>query len=47
MRRRCSEDDVRRYIDRDTLLDVCDELWLSPHVREAWTAWLRGRGLLG
>ena len=40
------EDDVRRYIDLDTLLDLWDELWLSPHVREAWTAWLRGRGLL-
>ena len=38
--------DVRFYIDLDTLLEVWDELWLSPHVREAWSAWLRGRGLV-
>ena len=38
--------DVRCYIYLDVLLDVWDELWLSPHVREAWTAWLRGRHLI-
>ena len=40
------DDDVRFYIDLDTLLEVWDELWLSPHVREAWSVWLRGRGLI-
>ena len=40
------DDDVRYYIDLDVLLDLWDELWLSPHVREAWSDWLRGRGLL-
>ena len=40
------DDDVRYYIDLDVLLDLWDELWLSPHVREAWTAWLRVRDLL-
>ena len=40
------DSDVRHYIDIDTLLDVWDELWLSPHVREAWSAWLHRRGLL-
>ena len=40
------DDDVRFYIDLDTLLEVWDELWLSPHVREAWSAWLRDRGLI-
>ena len=40
------DEDVRFYIDLDTLLEVWDELWLSPHVREAWSAWLRDRGLI-
>ena len=40
------DDDVRYYIDLDVLLEVWDELWLSPHVRDAWTVWLRDRGLL-
>ena len=40
------DDDVRFYIDLDVLLDIWDEMWLSPHVRDAWTVWLRGRGLL-
>ena len=29
------DDDVRVYVDLDTLLDLWDELWLSPHVRDA------------
>ncbi len=41
-----TEDDVLHYIDLNQLLDVWEDLWLSPHVRERWTAWLRGRGLL-
>ncbi len=40
------EDDVRFYIDIDVLLDVWDELWLSPHVRDAWYVWLRRRRLV-
>lgn len=41
------DDDVRLFIDIDKLLDIWDELWLSPHVRTAWGAWLRARGLIG
>ncbi len=41
-----TEDDVRRFIDLDRLLDVWEDLWLPPHVRERWTTWLQGRGLL-
>ena len=40
------EDDVRLYIDLDTLVELWNELWLSPHVREAWSAWLHSRGLI-
>ena len=39
--------DVRYYIDVDTLVEVWDELYLSPHVRERWGAWLAERGLIG
>ena len=37
--------DVRHYID--TLVEVWEELYLSPHVRERWGAWLAERGLIG
>ena len=40
------EDDVRRFIDIDVLVEVWDELYLSPHVREPWEAWLRERELV-
>ena len=40
------DNDVRFYIDLDVLLDIWDELWLSPHVRDAWTVWLRARSLI-
>jgi excisionase family DNA binding protein len=33
-------DDVRAYIDRALLIDVWDELWLSPAVHEAWDNWI-------
>ncbi len=36
-----TEDDVRHYIDPDTLLDLWDELVLPAHVRAAWAAWFR------
>ncbi len=34
------DDDVRYYIDLDELLAMWEDLWLSPHVREAWQHWL-------
>jgi hypothetical protein len=34
-------DDVRYFIDVDELVDLWDELVLSPHVRAAWKVWLR------
>ena len=40
------DDDVRSCIDLDVLLEVWDELWLSPHVRYAWSEWLRRRQLM-
>ena len=41
------DDDVRYFIDIDTLVDVWEDLYLSPHVRERWGAWLAERGLIG
>ena len=41
------DDDARRFIDIDVLADVWDELYLSPHVREAWSRWLSQRELIG
>lgn len=40
-------DDVLHFIDVDQVIDLWDELHLSPHVREPWERWLRARGLLG
>jgi len=40
------DDDVRYYIDIDVLVELWDDLWLSPYVREAWSAWLYDRGLI-
>jgi excisionase family DNA binding protein len=34
-----SPDDVRAYINLPLLIDVWDELWLSPAVHEAWDKW--------
>jgi hypothetical protein len=36
-----TEDDVRRFIDVDVLLELWDELVLPPRVRRAWAAWFR------
>jgi hypothetical protein len=36
-----SEDDVRRFIDIDELVRLWPDLWLSPHVRAAWSGHLR------
>ena len=30
-----TEDDVRHFVDVDDLVELWDELWLSPHVRQA------------
>jgi excisionase family DNA binding protein len=35
-----SPDDVRTYINLPLLIDVWDELWLSPTVHEAWDNWI-------
>jgi len=39
-------DDVRYFIDVDQLVELWDELVLSPHVRAVWKDWLRARGRL-
>ena len=39
-------EDVLHFIDVDQVVDLWDELYLSPHVREPWERWLRARGLL-
>ena len=31
-----TDDDVRWFIDVDQLVDLWDDLWLAPHVRQAW-----------
>ena len=41
-----NEDDVRRFIRVDDLVDLWDELVLPRHVRRGWADWLeRHRGL--
>jgi excisionase family DNA binding protein len=35
-----TDDDVRTYMNRALLIDVWDELWLSPAVHEAWDSWI-------
>ena len=37
-----TDDDVRRFIDLDQLVDLWDDLWLSPHVRHAWADHIEG-----
>src|SRR5580658_9556975 len=32
-----NEDDVRRFIDLDDLVEIWADLWLAPHVRSAWS----------
>ena len=34
------------WADVDQVVDLWDEMHLSPHVREPWKRWLRARGLL-
>lgn len=35
-----NDDDVRRFIRADDLIDMWDELVLPRHVRQAWADWL-------
>lgn len=37
--------DIRRYIDRDTVLAVLDDLILPPRVRAAWEDWRQRHGV--
>ena len=38
-----NEDDVRRFIRADELIDLWGELVLPRHVRRAWADWLKRR----
>lgn len=38
--RKGNDDDVRRFIRADDLIDMWDELVLPRHVRQAWADWL-------
>jgi hypothetical protein len=38
-----NEDDVRRFIRADEMIDLWDELVLPRHVRRAWADWLKRR----
>jgi hypothetical protein len=38
-----SAQDVRDHLNLSLLLDLWDELWLSPAVHEAWDGWVEGR----
>jgi hypothetical protein len=38
-----TDEDVRRFIDLDELVDLWPELVLPRHVRLAWSRWLRER----
>jgi hypothetical protein len=41
------DDDIRYFIDVDTLIAMWPDLFLPRRVREAWSAWLRDhRGVL-
>ncbi|WP_420442912.1 hypothetical protein, partial [Candidatus Poriferisodalis sp.] len=41
-----TEDDVRRYINVDHLMEMWSGMWLSPPVHERWQHWLRDRDLI-
>ncbi len=36
-----NEDDVRRFVRVDDLIDLWNELVLPRHVRQAWAEWLK------
>jgi hypothetical protein len=35
------DDDIRRFIDLDELIDLWPDLWRPPHVRLAWASHVR------
>ncbi|CAN5326798.1 hypothetical protein BH20ACT3_BH20ACT3_03870 [soil metagenome] len=37
------EEDIRRFVQGDILLDLWDELVLPEHVRRAWATWIAAR----
>jgi hypothetical protein len=37
-----TEDDVRFYVEADSLLELWDELVLPGSVRQAWADWIAG-----
>ena len=41
--RECTDDDVRRYVRASVLVDVWDELFLPPLVRDASAGWFAHR----
>lgn len=41
------EEDVRYFIDVDQLIDLWHELFLPPHVRNAWAEWLAAHREVG
>jgi len=42
-----TEEDVRKFIDVDELIDLWDELVIPRHVRRAWADWLEDhRGIV-
>lgn len=36
-----TDDEVRRFIAVDQVVELWDEMWLAPHVRRAWSAHVR------
>jgi hypothetical protein len=41
-----NEDDIRRFISVDELIELWDDLVLPRHVRQAWVDWVvRHRGV--
>jgi hypothetical protein len=38
-----TDDDVRRFVRANDLVDLWDELVLPRHVRAAWSDWISGR----
>jgi hypothetical protein len=40
-----TDDDVRRFIELEELVSLWPRLYLSSHVRQAWSEFLRGRGV--
>ena len=39
-----NEDDVRRFVDVDDLVQLWDRVFVPEYVRLPWTRWLKGHG---